>query len=95
MKKPFVLASAVAIASATTLVLFSFNTAPTHECCMKPAAERPPGCVFKTVYEGEGLDPNFTVKTPAEVIGSQDKAYAWMMKAQNNDGGFAAGIHAR
>ena len=95
MKKPFVLASAVAIASATTLVLFSFNTAPTHECCMKPAAERPPGCVFKTVYEGEGLDPNFTVKTPAEVIGSQDKAYAWMMKAQNNDGGFAAGTHAR
>ncbi len=95
MKKPFIIASAVAIVSATTLVLFSFNTAPTHECCMRPAAERPPGCVFKTVFEGEGLDPNFTVKTPAEVLSSQGKAYDWMLKAQNQDGGFAAGTHAR
>lgn len=94
MKKPFILASAVAIASASTLVLFSFNTAPTHECCMRPAEARPPGCVFKTVYEGEGLDPNFTVKTPAEVQSSENKAYDWMAKAQNQDGGFAAGTHA-
>ena len=62
---------------------------------MKPAAERPPGCVFKTVFEGEGLDPNFTVKTPAEVLASQGKAYDWMIQAQNQDGGFAAGTHAR
>lgn len=94
MKKSFLFASAVAIASAGTLVLFSFNTSPTKECCMKPAAERPPGCVFKTVFEGEGLDPNFTLKTPAEVVTSQGKAYDWMVKAQNQDGGFAAGTHA-
>ena len=50
---------------------------------MKPAAERPPGCVFKTVFEGEGLDPNFAVKTPAQVVVSQDKAFDWMIKAQN------------
>ena len=95
MKKPFILAGAIAIASASTLILFSFNTAPTHECCMKPAAERPPGCVFKTVFEGEGLDPNFTVKTPAEVLVSEGRAYDWMAKAQNQDGGFAAGTHAQ
>ena len=71
MKKSFFIASAVAIASASTLILFSFNTSPMHECCMEPAAERPPGCVFKTVYEGEGLDPNFTVKTPAPLAGHQ------------------------
>ncbi len=94
MKKSFLLASAMAIASASTLVLFSFNNSPTHECCMKPAAERPPGCVFKTVFEGEGLDPHFTVKTPAEVLASQGRAYDWMVKAQNQDGGFAAGTHA-
>ncbi|MBP7514694.1 MAG: terpene cyclase/mutase family protein [Flavobacteriales bacterium] len=94
MKKSFLLASAVAIASASTLVLFSFNNSSTHECCMKPAAERPPGCVFKTVFEGEGLDPHFTVKTPAEVLTSQGRAYDWMVKAQNQDGGFAAGTHA-
>ncbi len=61
---------------------------------MKPDALKPPGCVFKTVFEGEGLDPNFTVKTPAEVLTSQGKAYDWMVKAQNNDGGFAAGTHS-
>ena len=72
MKKSFLLACTVAIARASTLVLLSFNTSPTKECCMKPAAERPPGCVFKTVFEGEGLDPNFTVKTPAEVLASHD-----------------------
>ena len=94
MKKSFIIASAVALASASTIVLFSFNTAPTHECCMKPAAERPPGCVFKTVYEGEGLDPNFVLKTPAEVLASEGKAYDWMAKAQNDDGGFASGTHA-
>lgn len=95
MKKSFVIASAVAIASASTLVLFSFNTAPTHECCMRPAEARPTGCVFKTVYEGEGLDPNFNVKTPAQVVASESKAYDWMVSAQNQDGGFAAGTHAR
>ncbi len=95
MKKSFLFAGAVAAASAATLVLFSFNEAPTERCCMKPAAERPPGCVFKTVFEGEGLDPNFTVKTPAEVLTSQDKAFGWMVNAQNQDGGFAAGTHAR
>ncbi len=94
MKKPFLLAGAVAIASATTLVLFSFDTASTKVCCMKPDELRPKGCVFKTVFEGEGLDPNFTVKTPAQVVASQDKAYDWMIKAQNQDGGFAAGTHA-
>ena len=95
MKNSFVIAGAVALASAGTLLLFSFNTAPTEACCMKPAAERPPGCVFKTVFEGEGLDPNFTVKTPAEVLTSQGKAFDWMVGAQNQDGGFAAGTHAR
>ncbi len=95
MKQSFFIAGAVALASAGALLLFSFNTSPTKECCMKPAAERPPGCVFKTVFEGEGLDPNFTVKTPAQVIASQDKAFDWMVQAQNQDGGFAAGTHAR
>ena len=94
MKKSFLLASAVAIVSASALVLFSFNTAATKACCMKPAGARPEGCVFKTVFEGEGLDPNFVMKTPAEVLTSEGRAYDWMAKAQNTDGGFAAGTHA-
>jgi hypothetical protein len=94
MKKSFIIAGTMALASAATLVLFSFNTASTKACCMKPHELRPKGCVFKTVFEGEGLDPNFTLKTPAEVLSSQGKAFDWMIKAQNNDGGFAAGTHA-
>ncbi len=94
MKKSFIIAGTVALASAATLVLFSFNTASTKACCMKPAELRPKGCVFKTVFEGEGLDQEFTLKTPAEVLSSQGKAFDWMIKAQNNDGGFAAGTHA-
>ena len=43
MKKSFLFAGAMVAASAATLVLFSFNEAPTERCCMKPAAERPPG----------------------------------------------------
>ncbi len=54
-----------------------------------------PGCVFKTVYEGEGLDSAFVMKTPVEVLASEDRAYAWLVQAQNNDGGFAAGSRAR
>jgi prenyltransferase beta subunit len=61
---------------------------------MKPNEQRPQGCVFKTVFEGEGLDPNFTLKTPAEVLSSEGKAYDWLIQAQNTDGGFAAGTHA-
>ncbi len=95
MKKSFVIAFAIAASSATALFLFSFNSAPTHSCCKMPPDARPKGCVFKTFYEGEGLDPNFTVKTPAEVISSESKAYDWMISAQNNDGGFSAGTHAR
>lgn len=95
MKKSFIIACAIAVSSAAALFLFSFNTAPTHACCMRPAEARPMGCVFKTIYEGEGLDPNFTVKTPAEVLTSESRAYDWMAGAQNNDGGFAAGTHAR
>ena len=61
---------------------------------MKPDAARPKGCVFKTVYEGEGLTSNMELKTPAEVMNSQQRAYDWMKGAQHNDGGFAAGNHA-
>ncbi|QQR87285.1 MAG: terpene cyclase/mutase family protein [Flavobacteriales bacterium] len=88
--------SAIA-AIAGTAALLSFTSTDLHtdrECCMKPDAARPKGCVFKTVYEGEGLSSNMELKTPAEVMNSQQRAYDWMKSAQHNDGGFAAGNHA-
>jgi hypothetical protein len=94
MKKSFVIAGTVAIAAVGTLTLYSFRESPAPKCCHAPA-KNPLGCVFKTVYEGEGLDSTFVLKTPAEVSGSQQRAFNWMIQAQNGDGGFAAGTHAR
>ncbi len=53
------------------------------------------GCVFKTVYEGEGLDPSFVLATPESVENSERRAIEWLVKAQANDGGFGCGSHAR
>lgn len=96
MKKPFLFAGVAACLSVTTLVLFSFRTTNEHTCCHGPMAmDAPKGCVFKTLYEGEGLDPAFVLRTPEQVKVSEDRAYDWMINAQNADGGFAAGQHAR
>ena len=99
MKKTIVLGLSAAAISAGVAALLSFTTSPvdtskTKACCHKPADAQPKGCVFKTVYEGEGVHENMTLKTPEEVLTSENRAYDWMKTAQNNDGGFAAGNHA-
>ena len=51
--------------------------------------------MFKTVFEGEGLDSSFVLKTPEKVISAERDALQWLVRAQANDGGFGAGSHAR
>ncbi len=76
-------------------VLLAFRTQE-EGCCREPAPEHAPkGCVFKTVYEGEGLDPAFILETPQAVMLSEQKGLQWLVKAQAGDGGFGAGSHAR
>lgn len=86
------------VASATLLaaaaVLFPYTTAPRGETD-GPAPEPAPGCVFMTVYEGAGLDSAFILKTSSEVLTAEDRGYDWLLSAQNNDGGFAAGNHSQ
>ncbi len=99
MKKSFIIASAIALISASALVLISFRAAPrdhtARACCRVPEMDyAPKGCVFKTVFEGEGLDPDFIVKTTEQVVTSETRAYEYMISAQNQDGGFGAGSHA-
>jgi hypothetical protein len=53
------------------------------------------GCVFKTVFEAEGIDANFMYKTPEKVNASIADALDWISKAQLKDGGWGAGSHAR
>ena len=54
-----------------------------------------PGCVFKTVMEGEGTDTLQRIETPAQVRAATERGLQWLVQAQQNDGGFGAGTHAR
>ncbi len=100
MKKHLLISVPILLATGACVLLLSFRTtspgAIAHQAAPPLAPEdRPKGCVFKTVFEGEGLDPDFILPTPAAVAASQDRAYAWIIQAQNADGGFGAGTHAR
>lgn len=94
MKTPSAFSLALLGLCAIPAALLSFRGAPAT-CCLEHQKETAKGCVFKTVYEGEGLDSAFVLKAPAEVLASENRAYDWMVAAQNSDGGFAAGQHAR
>lgn len=51
------------------------------------------GCVFKTVFGEEKSDSFYVYKTPQKVFGGLQEGLQWMVKAQNNDGGWGAGSH--
>ena len=53
------------------------------------------GCVFRSVFEAEGIDSNFIYSTPVKVKESMTSALEWISKAQLKDGGWGAGSHAR
>jgi hypothetical protein len=55
----------------------------------------PKGCVFMTLF-GEGpSDSEFAYKTPEQVITSMDKGLQWIAGAQQENGGWGAGLHSR
>ncbi len=108
MKKSLLITTAVLVATGAYVALVSFRPVaePMAKCHIpqdisaslgdaKKVYEQPKGCVFKTVYEGEGLDPSFVLQTPENVVKSEQRALDWLMKAQGNDGGFGCGSHAR
>lgn len=109
MNKKLLILIIVLVATGAYGVLVSFRqSAPTTDAlCHVPDVDvdangvklavlsEPKGCVFKTVFEGEGLDPNFVLTTPKPVMLSEERGLLWLMKAQANDGGFGSGSHAR
>lgn len=106
MRKYLFLLLAFFVATSAVVVLVSFRQASAGALprCHVPAAdpllmadgiEPARGCVFKTVYEGEGLDPSFVLATPENVLRSEQRGLEWLIKAQANDGGFGCGSHAR
>jgi prenyltransferase beta subunit len=106
MRKSLFLPLVVFVATGATLALVSFRQAlpagtprchvPSADPALTAGVKEPAkGCVFKTVYEGEGLDPSFALATPDNVIRSEQRGLDWLVKAQANDGGFGSGSHAR
>src|SRR5688572_21575052 len=55
----------------------------------------PEKCIFKTAFEGVGLEDGFYYKIPGKVVASMDKGLDWLESAQNRDGGWGAGSHGR
>ncbi len=110
MKKPLIVATLVVVAIGTCSVLVSFRQSTsvgTDANCHVPAVAvdanaqkladlaTAKGCVFKTVYEGEGLDPSFVLATPQPVLKSEERGLKWLVQAQAANGGFGSGTHAR
>lgn len=86
------------VTSTTGIIMMLFTSTQAVESS-GPLACHPPeqveGCVFKTIYEGEGVDPELTLATPAKVLQAEKRGLDWLVKAQAQDGGFGAGSHAR
>src|SRR5690606_28208133 len=84
MKKPMLIAAAIAVISSVSIFLVSFSPASTDgttKQCHVPQQQLE-GCVFKTIYEGEGVDTAFTLVTPPKVLQAENRALDWLVKAQ-------------
>ncbi|MEO8590171.1 MAG: hypothetical protein ABI432_12430 [Flavobacteriales bacterium] len=75
-------------------VVVGDGTSTPHALAVE-ARKHSKGCVFKTVFEGEGLDSSFVLRTPETVVRSEQRGLDWLVKAQAQDGGYGAGMGAR
>jgi hypothetical protein len=55
----------------------------------------PKGCVFRTVMGEENSDSSYRYKTDEKVFSSIQQGLNWVMRAQNDLGGWGAGSHHR
>jgi hypothetical protein len=89
-KVPFITLAAVSV-----ILLLGF----TYRRIEKPAKKHvpfvPKGCVFRTVFGEESSDSSFRFKTPQRVEASLSRGLDWIVRAQNQYGGWGAGSHAR
>jgi hypothetical protein len=76
---------------ATTIVLVAFTTLKKET----PHRTIPKGCVFRTVMGEESSDSSFIYKTPLSTLAAINEGLHWLSKAQNENGGWGAGSHAR
>ncbi|MCB0764364.1 MAG: hypothetical protein KDB84_06640, partial [Flavobacteriales bacterium] len=100
MKKSLNIVAVLAVTTGITAMLVSFREAPRTVDAPKchvpaPLAGEVKGCVFKTVYEGEGLDSGFVLTTPKPVLQAEQRGLDWLVGAQAQDGGYGSGTHSR
>ena len=88
----------------TTLALITIGAVVLPSFTFKKEAKKkhfstyrsiPKGCVFRTLMGEESSDSSFRFKTPEKVSLSLTRGLTWMATAQNQDGGWGAGSHAR
>jgi hypothetical protein len=81
------------IASILLLVANTFSVKPAHTTTY--VSRIPKGCIFRTVMGEEKSDSSFLYKTTDRVTTSIDRGLDWVANAQQNNGGWGSGSHAR
>lgn len=80
---------------AATVMLLAFTFRRADPVKKKIPFVPPKGCVFRTIMGEESSDNHFIYKTPEHVQRSVDRGLAWIVEAQNSNGGWGAGSHQR
>ena len=98
MKKYSIFLFILLISSISVIMLYAssdvrevsaINRADTELTMESPPDSLPDGkkgCVFKTVFEGEGVDPEFRLPMPEKVLSSSKKGLDWLVQAQHESG---------
>lgn len=83
------------IISTVSLLSFTFRRSDKKITKKNIGFVPPKGCVFRTLMGEESSDSSFIYKTPEKVLTSMNRGLAWMVEAQNPNGGWGAGSHSR
>ncbi|MGE0589034.1 MAG: prenyltransferase/squalene oxidase repeat-containing protein [Cyclobacteriaceae bacterium] len=84
-----VIVSLIVLAASASLSFRSHYLGETVEGCA------PKGCVFLTLMGEESSDSSFVYKTPQQVLFGTQTGLDWLMRAQQQNGGWGAGSHAQ
>jgi hypothetical protein len=85
----------ITLAAVSVILLLGFTFRTIEKPTKKYAPFVPKGCVFRTVFGEESSDSSFRFKTPQRVEASLNRGLDWIVRAQNQYGGWGAGSHAR
>jgi hypothetical protein len=95
MKHWKIITMSMLVVSTVMLLSFTFRRTDNKITKKKIGFVPPKGCVFRTVMGEESSDSSFIYKTPEKVLTSVTRGLAWIVEAQNANGGWGAGSHSR